>query len=184
MENSAFETVLCRVCFLQNLCLCRLFSFTLCEKCLHLEFFLVRTLPAFMLNTVICSIYLRVQSKYGKIHYIKSVGIQSFSGPYFPTFGLSTERKCGHFSRSYIGDKENSEYGHFHVVTYFTKFSVPWKTQSSIYVNVEDFFKFWTSPIILVNFYKIFCEYPSIKQGLYRKLILDITTRLWQHDGI
>ena len=27
----------------------------------------------------------------GKYHYIKSVGIRSFSGPYFPTFGLNTE---------------------------------------------------------------------------------------------
>ena len=28
----------------------------------------------------------------GLTYYLKSVGIRSFSGPYFPTFGLNTER--------------------------------------------------------------------------------------------
>ena len=34
------------------------------------------------------------------LHCVKSVRIRSFSGPYFPTFGLNTDHK-------------NSEYGHF-----------------------------------------------------------------------
>ena len=36
----------------------------------------------------------------GANHCVKSVRIRSFTGPYFPTFGLNTEQK-------------NSEYGHF-----------------------------------------------------------------------
>ena len=34
------------------------------------------------------------------VHCVKSVRIQSYSGPYFPEFGLNK-------------DKNNSEYGHF-----------------------------------------------------------------------
>ena len=37
------------------------------------------------------------------IHSVKSVRIRSYSGPYFPAFGLNTDRnnsKYGHFSRS------------------------------------------------------------------------------------
>ena len=50
-------------------------------------------------------------------HFVKSVCIRSFSGPYFPAFGLNTERygeclsiqsKCGK-----IQTINNSEYGHF-----------------------------------------------------------------------
>ena len=37
---------------------------------------------------------------YPLIHYLKSVRIRSYSGPYFPAFELNT-------------DKNNSEYGHF-----------------------------------------------------------------------
>ena len=36
-------------------------------------------------------------------HYVKSVRIRSFSGPYFPAFGLNTDQKnaeYGNFSRS------------------------------------------------------------------------------------
>ena len=36
----------------------------------------------------------------GDAHYVKSVRIQSYSGPYFPEFGLNK-------------DKSNSEYWHF-----------------------------------------------------------------------
>ena len=43
-----------------------------------------------------------------------------------------------------------------------------------LYVNVEDFFSFWTSSIILANFYKIICENPWNKHDPYRKLILEI----------
>ena len=37
------------------------------------------------------------------VHYVKSVRIRGFSGPYFPAFGLKTDHKnseYGHFSRS------------------------------------------------------------------------------------
>ena len=53
-----------------------------------------------MLET--CPEFLRHVHEY--THYVKSVHIQSFSGPYFPEFGLNTERygvslciqsKCG-----------------------------------------------------------------------------------------
>ena len=39
---------------------------------------------------------------YNTKHCVKSVQIRSFSGPYFPAFGLNTEQKnsvFGHFSR-------------------------------------------------------------------------------------
>ena len=39
------------------------------------------------------------------LHCVKSVHIWSFSGSYFPTFGLNTDQK-------------NSEYGHFYAVLY------------------------------------------------------------------
>ena len=50
------------------------------------------------------------------MHYVKSVRIRRFSGPYFPVFGLNTERY------SYLSEfstnagkygSENSEYGYF-----------------------------------------------------------------------
>ena len=37
---------------------------------------------------------------FNKLHCVKSVGIRSYSGAYFPAFGLNT-------------DQNNSEYGHF-----------------------------------------------------------------------
>ena len=40
------------------------------------------------------------------LHCVKSVHIRSYSGPYFPVFGLFT-------------DQNNSEYGQFHTVTLF-----------------------------------------------------------------
>ena len=39
-------------------------------------------------------------SKKKNVHYVKSVRIWSYSGPYIPAFGLNT-------------DQNNSEYGHF-----------------------------------------------------------------------
>ena len=51
------------------------------------------------------------------LHCVKSVPIQSYSGPHFLAFGLNTERygvslhirsECGENA-----DKNNSEYGHF-----------------------------------------------------------------------
>ena len=38
--------------------------------------------------------------KFKALHCMKSVGSRSYSGPHFPSFGLST-------------DQNNSEYGHF-----------------------------------------------------------------------
>ena len=36
--------------------------------------------------------YLNVSEEAGHIHCVKSVRIWSYSGPYFPAFGLTTER--------------------------------------------------------------------------------------------
>ena len=44
--------------------------------------------------------YLRFSLLIRKQHYVKSVRIRSYSGPYFPIFGLNT-------------DQNNSEYEHF-----------------------------------------------------------------------
>ena len=51
---------------------------------------------------------------YWVTHYVKSIYIRSFSGPYFPAFGLHTERygvKYGKMPEN--TDQKNSEYGHF-----------------------------------------------------------------------
>ena len=42
-------------------------------------------------------------------HYVKGVRIWSFSGPYFPAFGVNIQSE---FSREYT-DQKNSEKGHF-----------------------------------------------------------------------
>ena len=50
----------------------------------------------------------------GNLSYcVKSVRIWSYSGPYFPAFGLNTERgaECGVRMRENT-DQNNSEYGH------------------------------------------------------------------------
>ena len=52
------------------------------------------------------------------LHRVKSVHIQSFSGPYFSTFGLNTERYSVSLRIQYdrMGentDQKNFEYGHF-----------------------------------------------------------------------
>ena len=42
---------------------------------------------------------------FGQSHCVKIVRIQSYSGPYFPEFGLNTDQnnsKYGHFSRSSV----------------------------------------------------------------------------------
>ena len=154
-------------------------SYTLHEKCLY---FLVRILPAFMLNTAIYSINLHVQSECGKIYCIKSVRIRSFSR-------IRTE--YGEI-REYM-DQKNSKYGHFQAVLLTIKNSEYrhfWRSNiinkilrslldsvlniCKLYVNVEDFFSFWTSSIILANFYKIIWENPWNKHDPYRKLILEI----------
>ena len=49
---------------------------------------------------------------------VKSVRIWSFSGPYFPTFGLNTERRGTQYSPYSVRmrenmDQKNSGYGHF-----------------------------------------------------------------------
>ena len=52
----------------------------------------------------------------GYRHCVKSVCIRSFSGPYFPAFGLNTERYEYLFVFSPNGentDQKNSKYGHF-----------------------------------------------------------------------
>ena len=44
-------------------------------------------------------------------HYVKSVRISSFSGPYFPAFGLRISPYWVHMRENM--DQNNSEYGHF-----------------------------------------------------------------------
>ena len=44
------------------------------------------------------------------VHYVKSVRIRSYSGPYFSTFALNTER-YGKMREN--TDQNNSEYGQF-----------------------------------------------------------------------
>ena len=46
------------------------------------------------------------------IHCVKSVFILSFSGPYFPAFGLNTKRYYSVGMCENV-DQKNSEYGHF-----------------------------------------------------------------------
>ena len=63
-----------------------------------------------------------LNTKFGFIgvsHYVKSVRIRSFSGPYFPAFGLNTDgvslliqSECGKNS-GYRKTQKNSEYGHY-----------------------------------------------------------------------
>ena len=61
--------------------------------------------------------FLKRLKDYCIFHCVKSIGIRRFSGPYFPAFGLNTERsevspriqsKCGKKT-----DLKNTEYGHF-----------------------------------------------------------------------
>ena len=44
------------------------------------------------------------------LHSVKSFRIRSYSGPYFPAFGLNTERYAALRENT---DQKNSEYGHF-----------------------------------------------------------------------
>ena len=37
-------------------------------------------------------LYAHFCGRYASCHCVKSVGIRSFSGPYFPAFGMNTER--------------------------------------------------------------------------------------------
>ena len=46
-------------------------------------------IPHFMKNHALRG---RMEESGGKSHFVKSVRIRSFSGPYFPAFGLKTER--------------------------------------------------------------------------------------------
>ena len=51
--------------------------------------------------------------KLKKAHYVKSVGIRSYYGPYFPAFGLNTERFSYSVQMRENTDRNNSEYGNF-----------------------------------------------------------------------
>ena len=46
-------------------------------------------------------------------HCVKSVRIRSYSGPYFPAFGLNAERSPYSVQMQEKTDQNNSEYGHF-----------------------------------------------------------------------
>ena len=52
-------------------------------------------------------------------HYVKSVRIWSFSGPYFPAIGLNTERSPYSVRMRENTDQKNSEYGLFSRSEYF-----------------------------------------------------------------
>ena len=59
--------------------------------------------------------YRKTSSLIGKLNSVKSVHIWSYSGPYFPAFGLNTERCISPYSFCMweYTDQNNSEYGHF-----------------------------------------------------------------------
>ena len=59
-------------------------------------------------------------------HYLKSVPIRSFSGPYFPAYGLNAVQK-------------NSEYGHFSRSVFFTNVLLYVKTFSMLIEIVPNF---------------------------------------------
>ena len=44
---------------------------------------------------------------------VKNVRIRSYSGPYFPTFGLNMKRYSVSLQMREYTDQNNSEYGHF-----------------------------------------------------------------------
>ena len=58
-----------------------------------------------------------------KYHCVKSVRIRSFSGPYFPAFGLNMDRYRVSLQNSVRmrenTDRKNSEYGHFSHSVFF-----------------------------------------------------------------
>ena len=47
------------------------------------------------------------------LHCVKSVRIRSYSGPYFPAFGLNSPYLSGFSPNAGNTDQNNSEYGHF-----------------------------------------------------------------------
>ena len=67
----------------------------------------------------IFSVEIRLQVLTGYLHRVESVRIRSYSGSYFPTFGLNTERyRVQSISPCSVQMRENteqinSEYGHF-----------------------------------------------------------------------
>ena len=69
-----------------------------------------------------------------KKHCVKSVGIRSFSGPYFPAFGLNTNQKnseCGHFLPSEGTSEKNNQ----RLVTNFR--AMPYVTSYNSSQNIE-----------------------------------------------
>ena len=61
-------------------------------------------LAAYNINTSLLA-YLRFSVLIRKQHCVKSVRIRSYSGPYFPTFGLNTDQNNSayeYFSRSVV----------------------------------------------------------------------------------
>ena len=87
-------------------------------------FFCCRTQNRFASNAVKPKIYccFRLTDKKAcLLHCVKNVRIRSYSGPYFPTFGLNTERygvslrRISPYSVQMLenADQNNSEYRHF-----------------------------------------------------------------------
>ena len=67
--------------------------------------------------TLVWSLPLKQEKDMNVRHYVKGVHFQSFSGPYFPAFGLHTDQK-------------NSEYGQFSRIAWLL-----WKLSSSSKCN-------------------------------------------------
>ena len=71
---------------------------------------------------------------------VKSVRIRSFSGPYFPAFGLNTERYSVLCISPYSvrmrenTEQKNSEYGHFSRSNYFNHYQKGQLQSSTKYI--------------------------------------------------
>ena len=61
------------------------FSFLILVK--QIKFFPIKSSDD--ANKIICNFYIHIDT----LHYVKSVRIRSFSGSYFPAFGLNTDQK-------------------------------------------------------------------------------------------
>ena len=80
----------------------------------------METVTSYVVNRSLANILtLRSNSTKGRKvsnpHCVKSVRIRSYSSPYFPSFGLNTERSVSpHSVRMQRNtDQNNSEYGHY-----------------------------------------------------------------------
>ena len=85
-------------------------------------------------------------------HCVKSVRIRSYSGPYFPTFGLNTDRYSVSVRMRENMDQNNSEYEHFlrSVYVCFREIVETWNNM----ICEKMFFEFSIFSISTSNFYR------------------------------